>query len=1058
MLSSLSASASLPQYAEVLPLTVELLPFQREGVQFMISRERDAPGGGILADDMGLGKTVQLTALMLAHPAPPPTELAAAAADGGLCPCGATLVVVPASIVDQWARELERLAPQLNVVRFNGTTARKGAPTVPTEKLASADIVLVTYECLRSEAARVARGEVEVRTFRHGRQSDAAPSALRLLKFWRVVLDEVQFAQDGKKHGQVVRQVAAVHRWAVSGTPARATAFLDDCEQLVDFVRGPTWKASSGWRELVDAVKAGPDESDSGAADDAGAADAAAADAAAAMDTTEVVKAEAALVALLSPFFLRRTKAQVASQLRVPPHSATHVHVALSPAEQALQTHFVLPAAAEHASCGLKDATLLASRAARLSLHSPSLFAAWGRKGHGADQLVGALSCHKESEQLWNSLLSAANADLEAERRALAGLTSEALGTKEPSLTSVTEADLAKLRLLAAVSTIGVLGRVGGGRSGGAVLKKACVADSDDPPLDLHLAMGLVFAYLADEYVQEWRAEVRGLPAHHHDVGHRLTAIRTAYLIDTFPIGREHLTTTLTTLTTATPKEAVRPTVAAGDVKAPPLACPLGAGTRWAHMQPLLGIDAAVAYAPTFEGDDDLVHPSHARTLRCSRRGTAVELVHLLALALSDVGRELDAMRTAAEGVLLPLGGWQRSSFLIDGPYADQGGWRRCSGVRSLSDSQLHNLMRCAHEQDVAFSRQEPALAHILWWNRYARRGDAPIALHELQQRLHDAAASARARLDGNRAARAQAGASRLDAGLTRLDRLHARQQSVILERMLAQARGQQADDGSSSRHVAESAKQSELLRMLEGGLGADGRGIGADEKVVVVSNFAEALPMLSKLLASRGHRSVSLGSSSAQRSAAVSTFRDSPACRVFLLHAATAAGATGSGAAGLNLTSANHVLLLDELLNLELERQVVGRVCRFGQVRPTTVWHLLGAGSVDEPLRVRAEVLAAGATGAAGAAGAAAMRDDDGEIGGEGGDVRAALAEAARRAVSPAETAHLELAPLRQSGMQLQLLALLADDVGPRTHSQPRQPLLPRMLLKHRAPRMSVR
>ena len=50
-------------------LSLQLLPFQLEGLDWLLKQEQQARfGGGILADEMGMGKTIQTIALMLAEP------------------------------------------------------------------------------------------------------------------------------------------------------------------------------------------------------------------------------------------------------------------------------------------------------------------------------------------------------------------------------------------------------------------------------------------------------------------------------------------------------------------------------------------------------------------------------------------------------------------------------------------------------------------------------------------------------------------------------------------------------------------------------------------------------------------------------------------------------------------------------------------------------------------------------------------------------------------------------------------------------------------------------
>jgi SNF2 family DNA or RNA helicase len=80
-------------------------PYQREGVLWMLTMENQTSGpvkGGILADEMGLGKSAQLIATMLGNPK------------------RRTLIVVPKSIITQWANEIKKFAPQLSVGVFDG--------------------------------------------------------------------------------------------------------------------------------------------------------------------------------------------------------------------------------------------------------------------------------------------------------------------------------------------------------------------------------------------------------------------------------------------------------------------------------------------------------------------------------------------------------------------------------------------------------------------------------------------------------------------------------------------------------------------------------------------------------------------------------------------------------------------------------------------------------------------------------------------------------------------------------------------------------------------------
>jgi SNF2 family DNA or RNA helicase len=73
-------------------LLYTLLPFQIRGVEFALRNE----GRVIICDEMGLGKTIQSIAIACCYRNEWPL-----------------LVIVPASLKDQWAAEFERWLPEL---------------------------------------------------------------------------------------------------------------------------------------------------------------------------------------------------------------------------------------------------------------------------------------------------------------------------------------------------------------------------------------------------------------------------------------------------------------------------------------------------------------------------------------------------------------------------------------------------------------------------------------------------------------------------------------------------------------------------------------------------------------------------------------------------------------------------------------------------------------------------------------------------------------------------------------------------------------------------------
>ena len=90
--------------------------YQCEGLGWMYFLQRFG-FGGCLADDMGVGKTPQVLALLEDAPR-------VAAKNKKI---GASLVVVPRSLVYNWQQEAARFTPQLRVLDHSGVGRQKSA-------------------------------------------------------------------------------------------------------------------------------------------------------------------------------------------------------------------------------------------------------------------------------------------------------------------------------------------------------------------------------------------------------------------------------------------------------------------------------------------------------------------------------------------------------------------------------------------------------------------------------------------------------------------------------------------------------------------------------------------------------------------------------------------------------------------------------------------------------------------------------------------------------------------------------------------------------------------
>ncbi len=188
-------------------------------------------------------------------------------------PLGPSLVVVPKSLVFNWKQEAERFTPQLSVLDYTGTARGVG-------DLTRYDLVLTTYGTLRRDAAR-----------------------LKDVQFDYLVLDEAQAIKNsGTESAKAVRLLRGEHRLALSGTPVEN--HLGELWSLFEFLNPGMLGAASVFK-LVGGAARNPSE-----------------------DTRRL------LAHALRPFMLRRTKAQVASEL--PAKTEQTVYCEMEPAQRKL--------------------------------------------------------------------------------------------------------------------------------------------------------------------------------------------------------------------------------------------------------------------------------------------------------------------------------------------------------------------------------------------------------------------------------------------------------------------------------------------------------------------------------------------------------------------------------------------------------------------------------------------------------------------------------------------------------------------------------------------------
>ncbi len=155
-------------------VNAKLRNYQKEGVKW-INYLYDNNFGGCLADDMGLGKTLQtITMLAKVYKANK----------------GASLIIMPRSLLFNWQDELKKFAPQLTYYTYYGTQR-------DLKEALKQQLILTTYALVRNDIEQ-----------------------FREQQFHYIILDESQNIKNlASQTTQAVLLLNGDHRLALSGTP-----------------------------------------------------------------------------------------------------------------------------------------------------------------------------------------------------------------------------------------------------------------------------------------------------------------------------------------------------------------------------------------------------------------------------------------------------------------------------------------------------------------------------------------------------------------------------------------------------------------------------------------------------------------------------------------------------------------------------------------------------------------------------------------------------------------------------------------------------------------------
>ncbi len=259
-------------------LKATLRPYQQAGLRWLYLLYRLGLGA-CLADDMGLGKTIQVLSLLLVLKREDPGKRRA------------SLLVAPATLLANWAAEIERFAPSLNaLIAHPSAMPMAQLRALDGERLAHVDLVITSYGSL-----------------------------LRLpwleTMAWRVaVLDEAQAIKNpGAKQTRQAKKLVAHTRIALTGTPVENR--LSDLWSIFDFTHpgllGSDKAFTTFARRLANAEHYGP------------------------------------LRELVRPYILRRLKTDKSVIPDLPDKTEMKAYCHLSPAQAALYQRAVKELAAE---------------------------------------------------------------------------------------------------------------------------------------------------------------------------------------------------------------------------------------------------------------------------------------------------------------------------------------------------------------------------------------------------------------------------------------------------------------------------------------------------------------------------------------------------------------------------------------------------------------------------------------------------------------------------------------------------------------------------------------
>ena len=244
-----------------------LRPYQKEGF-YWLEHLRKMNFGGCLADDMGLGKTIQTIAILESAYSQANISKEKIDSKGQFSlfkemesTLPASLVVAPTSLLHNWQNELKKFAPGLKTYVYAGSKRRNSA--YANELFDEYQVIISSYGIVRSDCEFISN-----------------------YKFYYIILDESQFIKNPDSISyKAVKSLFSEHKLALTGTPIENS--LTDIWAQFNFINPDMLGSLLSFRNnYINRIIRDKDKN-----------------------------TETALLRMIQPFMLRRTKEDVTPEL-----------------------------------------------------------------------------------------------------------------------------------------------------------------------------------------------------------------------------------------------------------------------------------------------------------------------------------------------------------------------------------------------------------------------------------------------------------------------------------------------------------------------------------------------------------------------------------------------------------------------------------------------------------------------------------------------------------------------------------------------------------------------